>query len=54
MPIEINQLHIKVNVKGEERQSEAPSPAGNKKGKEAIIATCVESVLEILEREKLR
>jgi len=54
MPIEINQLHIKVNVNGEEKP-ERISPSGeNKKDKEGLIAACVEAVLDVLQREEMR
>lgn len=54
MPIEINQLHIKVNVNGEEKADQLSASGGAKKDKESIIAACVEAVLDILERKKNR
>ena len=54
MPIEINQLHIRVNVNGEEKPEQLPTKGGTKKDNEHIIAACVEAVLEILEKQKLR
>jgi len=54
MPIEINQLHIKVNVNGEEKPEQLPTSGSAKKDKESIIAACVESVLDILERKENR
>lgn len=53
MPVEINELHIKIQVSEE-------SPEGDRsrslkvKDKEEIIRSCVEAVLEILEFRKKR
>lgn len=62
MPIEIKELHIKVVVNAS--KNEAPSQAqpktgnGNKNSgvaeKDAIIAECVEQVLQILQRKTER
>jgi len=51
MPVEIKELHIRVSVA--EPSSGAPAgapspPAGPAGGREAIIAECVEHVLEVL------
>lgn len=54
MPIEINQLHIKVNVNGEEKPKQLPTSDSDKKERENIIAACVEAVLDILERKENR
>ena len=54
MPIEINQLHIKVNVDGSAKPEPLPTSASAKKDKESIIAACVEAVLDILERKEKR
>lgn len=54
MPIEINQLHIKINVDGEEKPEQPPTANSGKKERESIIAACVEAVLDILERKENR
>jgi len=54
MPIEINQLHIKVNVNGAENPDPQPTKTNLKKEREAIIAACVEAVLDVLERKEIR
>ena len=54
MPIEINQLHIKVNVNGIEKPEQQPTSTNVKKEKDAIIAACVEAVLEVLDRKETR
>jgi hypothetical protein len=52
MPIEIKELHIKINV---EDKPGASSPATTKKDeKQEIIASCVEQVMEILSKNKER
>lgn len=51
MPIEIKELHIKINVT--EGGKSAPAPAT--KGKEHdVVAECVEQVMQIIERKKER
>ncbi|NAS14306.1 DUF5908 family protein [Poritiphilus flavus] len=54
MPVEINQLHIKVNVSSPEKQEEIPSQGQSKKDREGIIAACVEAVLEVLKQKEMR
>jgi hypothetical protein len=54
MPIEINQLHIKVNVNGEDKQAQLPTSGNAQKEREGLIAACVEAVMEILERKEMR
>jgi len=54
MPIEINQLHIKVSVNGEEKPEQFPTAGSTQKERESIIAACVETVLDILERKENR
>jgi len=61
MPIEIKELHIRVTVNtspGEQSsggQSPPPAGGGGPEGdKEAIIAECVEQVLEILQNKAER
>lgn len=55
MPLEIRELHIKAVV-GNEREA-AAAPEGNvrqEENREALVAECVEQVLEILERKTER
>lgn len=60
MPIEIKELHIRVTVNappGDGAQQSAPSPArseSNAADKEAIVAECVEQVLQILQEKRER
>jgi hypothetical protein len=62
MPIEIKELHIRVNVtppgsgQGGGNPSAAPGTGGKPSGKESqdLIAECVERVMEILENKKER
>ena len=51
MPIEIKELHIKINV-NEGSKSSAPS-APKSKDQDAV-AECVEQVMKIIERNKER
>ncbi len=52
MPIEIKELHIKINVDGEKNSpSKKQEPGGDKQD---IIATCVEQVIEILAKQTER
>ena len=57
MAVEIRELHIKAVV-GTDPQDNRPSRpqrgADNEEEREALIALCVERVLEILEKEKER
>jgi len=50
MPITIKELHIKINV-DEKSGSKTQSPKSNTKD---IVATCVEEVMNILDRQKQR
>lgn len=52
MPIEIKELHIKINV-GENGQSRK-SESSVKEEKNKIIAACVEQVMEILSKKEER
>jgi hypothetical protein len=52
MPIEIKELHIKINVN---EGSKPPTSSTAKKGKdEDAVAECVEQVMKIIERKKER
>lgn len=52
MPIEIKELHIKINVN--EGSKPAASPSTPKDKEEDPIAECVEQVMKIIERKKER
>jgi hypothetical protein len=53
MPIEIKELHIKINVSEEASRSQQDS--GNAAdSKEKIIEACVEQVMEILSKKEER
>ncbi|WP_303924289.1 DUF5908 family protein [Draconibacterium sediminis] len=53
MPIEIKELHIKINVSGDSGQ---PRSGGSdmESSKEKIIEACVEQVMEILSKKEER
>jgi hypothetical protein len=57
MPVEIRELHIKVAV-GAAPAAPAPAAAGSAPGggqdKDAIVAECVEQVLQIIQNRKER
>ncbi len=53
MPIEIKELHIKINVSGESEQRQ--SRGGDaESSKEKIVEACVEQVMEILSKKEER
>ena len=55
MPIEIKEMHIKIHLdEGPNKGNSAPSGDDSKKGSQALINACVETVMEILERQKER
>ena len=64
MPIEIKELHIRmtVNAPGNANEASSPTPVGNGKpsqsnpaaDREALVAECVEQVLQILADKKER
>jgi hypothetical protein len=55
MPIEIKELHIKINVdEGAKSGNSQQSGNNSRQGQEAIIAACVEEVMEVLEKQKER
>ena len=52
MPIEIKELHIKINV---DKSPESPNVETNKRNeKDKIIEACVEQVMEILSKNRER
>lgn len=51
MPIEIKELHIKINV----NESPKSTPASNQKSNDTdVVAECIEQVIQIIERQKER
>jgi len=54
MPIEINELHIKVNVKPDEDRGDSVSAGKKKENQDLLIQTCVEQVMEIIDRKNQR
>ena len=52
MPIEIKELHIKINVNDSGRSAESAGSANEKKDR--IVAECVEQVMEILSKKNER
>lgn len=57
MPVEIKELHIRVNVSEGARQGTGASAAPSDEGhvdKDALVAECVEQVMQILHARKER
>lgn len=54
MPIEIKEMHIKINVDEGPSGSPKGGKSDDKKSTKAIIETCIEGVMEILEQAKER
>lgn len=54
MPVEINQLHIKINVDSKEKEEQRSGNSLPKKMKEELVAACVSAVLDVLEQQKKR
>ena len=54
MPIEIKEMHIKIHLDEGPNSGNTPSGGDGAKGSEALINACVETVMEILERQKER
>lgn len=52
MPIEIKELHIKINVS--ENSSSGAKPASSSNTEKDTVADCVEQVMKIIERKKER
>ena len=53
MPIEIKELHIKINV-SENSNSGAKPAASSAAAEKDTVAECVEQVMKIIERKKER
>ena len=55
MPIEIKELHIKINVdEGSGNGKLGLSGSKDKESREAIIAACVEEIMEVIQKQKER
>jgi hypothetical protein len=55
MPIEIKEMHIKIHLDEGPNSGNSEGDSGqSKKSTEVIISACVETVMEILERQKER
>ena len=52
MPIEIKELHIKINVN--ENSKPGSKPASSSAAEKDIVAECVEQAMKIIERKKER
>lgn len=52
MPIEIKELHIKINV--DDKQQNDQSGKMNQNEKDRLVAECVEQVMEILSKKEER
>lgn len=53
MPIEIKELHIKINVNGTEQTNASPNKQSGGK-MDTIVKTCVEEIMRIEERKNER
>ena len=53
MPIEIKELHVKINVDND-RDSAPMRPVSPQRKKEQIVAECVEQVMQLLSNNKER
>ena len=54
MPIEIKELHIKINVNDGKGASSAESGGGDNSGSGDMVGECVEQVLETIKKQKER
>lgn len=54
MPIEIKELHIKINVDQGASNKGQNSNAKSSENQESLISSCVEAVMGILENQKER
>ncbi len=52
MPIEIKELHVKINVDND--VDKKPRPSNNQPKKELIVAECVEQVMQLISNFKER
>ncbi|MCG9972589.1 DUF5908 family protein [Christiangramia crocea] len=54
MPVEINELHIKIQVAEDTAPGERKSKSQIARDKEELVQACVEAVMEIIELKKQR
>jgi hypothetical protein len=54
MPVHINEIVIRAVVGGSQERRSAPAPGGERLDREAIIAECVEQVMELLAQRRER
>lgn len=55
MPIEIKELHIKINVdESSGAGNDQPGDSESTEGKDAIISACIEEIIGVLEQKKER
>lgn len=56
MPIEINELHIKINVEdtSDKKIMGKPSNTVTKKVQQQLLSTCIEEIMQLLEDKKER
>ena len=52
MPIEIKELHVRINVDNSTEKKQVPK--NNVNNKEMIVAECVEQVMQIISNSKER
>jgi hypothetical protein len=57
MPIEIKELHVRVSVTAPsagDRPAAAPGPAADADARQALVAECVDQVLQVLRDQRER
>ncbi|WP_343706259.1 DUF5908 family protein [Flavobacterium sp.] len=54
MPIEIKELHIKINVNESPSSGSKPASSSSSSSEKDNVAECVEQVMKIIERKKER
>ncbi|GAA3757108.1 DUF5908 family protein [Flavobacterium ginsengiterrae] len=54
MPIEIKELHIKINVSENSNSGAKPASSSSSNNEKDNVAECVEQVMKIIERKKER
>ncbi|MET3026058.1 DUF5908 family protein [Flavobacterium sp. UW10123] len=54
MPIEIKELHIKINVNESPSSGAKPASSSSSSTEKDNVAECVEQVMKIIERKKER
>ncbi|GAA6767030.1 DUF5908 family protein [Flavobacterium johnsoniae] len=54
MPIEIKELHIKINVNESSNSGAKPAASSSSNNEKDTVAECVEQVMKIIERKKER